>query len=107
MIRPDGRLARQRRDRLGHAPRPSATASGERKPFDRPIEELRRLLRPRGALELELLTPYSDSEAHGLRGLARRSRELCSPRPRHGDDQVESVEESPRELVAKRGQSLL
>ena len=42
----------------------------------------------------------------GVGRLARRSRELGRARPRHGDDEVEAVEQRSRELVPERGEPL-
>ena len=101
MIRSDGVLDRQRRDRLRDAPCPGPTSARERQPLDCAIEELGRLFRPVGPPSFQLQPPCADAETHGLRLLARRSRQFGRARPGHRDDEVDAVEERPRELVAK------
>ena len=47
-----------------------------------------------------------DPLLHSRRGLAGLRRELVRPRPRHGDDEVEAVDQRARELVAERREPL-
>ena len=89
--------------RLALRPAPSR----ERQALDRAIEKLGRLLRPlRPRRRRAARARRSTRWRTGVRRLARRSGELGRARPRHGDDEVEPVEERPRELVPERGEPL-
>ena len=57
------------------------------------------LLRP-GGRPAQRLARRVDAVAHRFRRLAGRAGELDGARPRHRDDEVEAVEQRPRELVA-------
>ncbi len=78
-------------------------ASRERQPVDRARKQLVRLRRPGrrrpGAR-------CNDAAANRLGRLPVLQRELDCARPRHGDDEIEPVEQRPRELVAESRQPL-
>ena len=69
-------------------------------------EELVGLRRPPQRRAAQPGTSARDALADGRRRLRRAGRQLLGPRPRHGDDEVEPIEQRPRELVAERRQPL-
>src|SRR3954471_476868 len=80
-------------------PREGAPARGGRQRVDRPREQL---VRGWGARRRRARSRRDDAGTHGIGRLATCGGELDRTRPRHGDDEVEPVEERPRELVAER-----
>ena len=69
-------------------------------------EELVGRRRPSQRRAVEPGTSGRDALAHRRGGLRRPRCQLLGPRPWHGDDEVEPIEERPRELVAERRQPL-
>ena len=86
-------------------PKACATSARERQGVHRPGEQLgtrlrqaRRITEPRGSTFHAL--------AHGRGRLTWRSTELGCARPRNLDDEIETVEQRPRELVPIRREPL-
>ena len=88
----------------GSAPRdaghPRTTACRQRQALDRLGQQLIRLLRAAQWFAAGPLASRLDSRANGVRALTGTAIELLRTWARHGDEQVETVEQRARELVA-------
>ena len=96
----------QRGDRLRHPCHPGAAAAGQRQPLDRTREELVGLRGAPRHFRAQPLARPAHSLAHARGCLRGPGSQLDAARPRHGDDEIEAIEQRPRELVAERGQPL-
>ena len=87
--------------RSGNPGDAGAAPTRERQPLDRTREELLGLLRPSGRVDGKELTGGIHPLGHHGGRLRRAGGELAGPWTRDRDDEVEAVEERPRELVAE------
>ena len=92
--------AAERGDRMRDPGDAGAAPAGKRKPLDRTNEQ-RRAFVGEGGRRLKKEAPSLDhAAAHDVGLLALRSRQLGSAGPRQRDDEIEPVQQRPRELVA-------
>ena len=98
MVRPHAFGSRQRSHRVGDAKHPGTATAGERNAIDSPVEEL-----PAGS-HGSVITPARRSRASTTRaattalGSPSATPELSRPWSRHDENEIEPIEESPREL---------
>ena len=96
----------ERRDRPRDPCHPRPAARGERQPLDCAVEQLVAPRVRRGAPAASRSRAAATRSATGAGASPGAPRELVRPRPRHGDDEVEAVEQRPRDLVPVAGEPL-
>src|SRR5205814_542676 len=92
---------RERRDGLRDTRDACPASRGEGQLLDRPAEQLLGSARRTSRSAAKPLTRGDDPLTHRRRSLGRPRLQLSCTRTRHGYDQVEAVEERPRQLVPK------
>ncbi len=106
VLRLDLGRVRQRRRGSSDACHPRPPSRRQRQPLDRPPEELVGRTRASRHRVVQPLACRDHAFPHDGRGLGATGSELGRSRARHGHDEVEAVEQRPRELVAKGRQAL-
>ena len=99
--------AGERGDRPRHPCDSRAATAGERDAFDGPVEQRRgRLRAPQHVAVPEALPRRHHTGPNRGRRLPGRCRQLLGARPRHRDDEVEPVEQRPRDPLPVRRDAL-
>ena len=107
MLRQNGVGAGESGDRPRDASHSRATTARERHPLDGPIEQRGcRLCPTQNIAVTQPLAGGNHTQAHRSRRLTRRRGQLLGSRPRHGDDEVEPIQQRARHPLAVAGDPL-